>query len=52
MMAPKMEIKCSVDTCHYWKSNYCHADNLEVNAQGDGIANSSDGTCCTTFKKA
>lgn len=51
-MAPKIEIKCSVDNCHYWKSNYCHADNLEVNAQGDGIANSSDGTCCTTFKKA
>lgn len=52
MTAPKMEVKCGVDTCMYWKSNYCHAHNLEVNALGDGKANSSDGTCCTTFKKA
>lgn len=49
-MAPKMEVLCGVDTCTYWKSNYCHADKLEVNPQGAGKAHSSDGTQCTTFK--
>lgn len=49
-MVPKMEVKCSVDTCHYWKSEYCHADNLEVNPTGDMVAHTSDGTCCTTFR--
>jgi hypothetical protein len=49
-MAPKLEVKCGVDNCHYWKSQACHADNLEVNPLGDGKAHTSDGTCCTTFK--
>jgi len=49
MNVPKMEVKCGVDTCKYWQSNYCHANKLEVNPQGDGEAHSSDGTCCTTF---
>ncbi len=50
MPAPKMQVKCGVDNCHYWKNHVCHADSLEVNPQGDGRANTSDGTCCTTFK--
>lgn len=49
-MAPKMEVRCGVDTCQYWKSDFCHANALEVNATGDGKAKTSDGTCCTTFK--
>ena len=45
-----MSVKCSVDNCNYNKSNMCHADALEVNTMGDGKAETSDGTCCTTFK--
>lgn len=48
-MNPTMEVKCSVDTCQYWKSSYCHASQLQVNPMGDGKAHTSDGTCCTTF---
>lgn len=50
MTAPKMQVKCGVDNCHYWKGHYCTASALEVNAMGDGYARTSDGTCCTTFK--
>jgi len=49
MSAPKIPVKCSVENCFYNKNRFCHADALEVNAKGDGIAISSDGTCCTTF---
>lgn len=49
MTAPRMQVKCSVDNCHYWHNNYCTASGLEVNAMGDGHADTSDGTCCTTF---
>lgn len=45
-----MEVKCGVNNCHFWQNNYCNANGLEVNPQGDGKANTSDGTCCTTFK--
>ncbi len=48
--SPRMQVKCSVENCHYNKSRMCHAENLEVNAMGDGKAETSDGTCCTTFK--
>ena len=49
MDAPKMQVKCSVENCHYNNSHICHANTLEVNAMGDGKAETSDGTCCTTF---
>ncbi|MBA1336597.1 MAG: hypothetical protein HPY66_3032 [Firmicutes bacterium] len=49
MTAPKMQVKCGVDNCHYWHNHYCTASALEVNAMGDGHADTSDGTCCTTF---
>jgi len=45
-----MQVKCGVDNCNYNKSSMCHANNLEVNAMGDGKAETSDGTSCTTFK--
>lgn len=50
MTAPKIQVKCGVDNCHYWESQYCTANALEVNTMGDGTAETSDGTCCTTFK--
>lgn len=45
-----MKIKCSVDSCHYWKSNCCNADAVEVNPMSGKNANTSDDTCCKTFK--
>jgi hypothetical protein len=50
MDSPKMSVKCSVDNCNYNKNNMCYAKELEVNTMGDGKAQTSDGTCCTTFK--
>lgn len=43
-------IKCSVENCQYNKSKMCKADNIEVNAMGDNVAETCDGTCCSTFK--
>ena len=50
MTAPQIPVKCSVDTCHYWEQNYCTADALEVNSMFDSEAETSDDTCCTTFR--
>ncbi|HEX3029288.1 MAG TPA: DUF1540 domain-containing protein [Clostridia bacterium] len=50
MDAPCMKVKCSVENCDYNKSRICYADKLEVNTMGGGKAETSDGTCCTTFK--
>lgn len=44
-----MKVKCGVENCVYNKSNMCYADMIEVNAIGDGKAETSDGTACTTF---
>ncbi|GAB6173254.1 hypothetical protein JCM15765_27320 [Paradesulfitobacterium aromaticivorans] len=43
-------LKCTVDTCHYWGSeNHCMADGIEVNNQVSS-AQTSDDTICKTFK--
>ncbi|MEA4848093.1 MAG: DUF1540 domain-containing protein [Clostridiaceae bacterium] len=52
MHAHNHSIKCNVDTCAYYDSNYCSANIIEVNPMGDGVAHTSEGTCCTTFMKA
>jgi len=49
MDAKKIQIQCGVENCHHNKSCMCNADALAVNAMGDGNAETSDGTCCTTF---
>jgi hypothetical protein len=49
MNAPKMQVKCSVENCKHNLGRMCHAGDLEVNAMGDQHAQTSDGTCCTTF---
>lgn len=49
MDAPKIKVKCSVTNCVYNKKELCFADDLEVNSMGDGFAETSDGTCCSTF---
>lgn len=50
MDAPRMQVRCSVDNCHYWKNNSCNAKALEVNSMEGKNPNTSDDTCCTTFK--
>lgn len=50
MHSNPITVKCGVDTCTYYKDNYCFASSIEVNPKGDGIAKTSDGTECTTFK--
>ena len=52
MEAPRMQVKCGVENCHYNKNRMCQAENLEVNAMnmGDNRAETSDATCCSTFK--
>ena len=42
-------IKCSVENCVYNEDYKCNASGVEVNASGDGLAQSSDGTRCETF---
>ncbi len=45
------DLKCSVDTCHYWGSgNHCTANGIEVNNMAATQANTSDDTLCKTFK--
>ena len=51
MEAPKISVRCSVDNCTYNKNQACYASSLEVNAMGDGQAQTSDGTSCNTFKQ-
>ncbi|HWQ71133.1 MAG TPA: DUF1540 domain-containing protein [Desulfitobacteriaceae bacterium] len=43
-------LKCTVDSCHYWGSNnHCTANAIEVNCQSSKAQTSSD-TVCKTFK--
>ncbi len=49
MDAPKMEVKCGVDTCQYYKNHMCYASQIEVNPMRSK-AKTSDETCCTTFR--
>lgn len=49
MDAPKMEVKCSVDSCLFYNDNMCNAGRLEVNPHSSN-ARTSDDTCCTTFR--
>lgn len=49
MTAPKIQVKCGVDTCHYWENQYCTASALEVNPQTNKAKTSKE-TCCTTFR--
>ena len=50
MTSPKMQVKCGVDSCHYWESQFCTASALEVNNQHGVKAKTSNETECTTFK--
>ncbi|MGB7605759.1 MAG: DUF1540 domain-containing protein [Lutisporaceae bacterium] len=49
MHAHNHAIKCNVSNCNYNDQNFCSATAIEVNPIGDGHADTSDGTACTTF---
>jgi|GEM_PF-512485 len=49
MHAHNHAIKCNVTNCYYNDQHFCAANAIEVNAQGDGHAHTSDGTACSTF---
>ncbi|WP_207641618.1 DUF1540 domain-containing protein [Syntrophomonas palmitatica] len=50
MKTSEIKVKCSVTNCIYNQSRMCHADTLQVDAMGDGLAETADGTCCSTFE--
>jgi hypothetical protein len=45
------KIKCAVENCAYNEDYQCNASGIEVNAMGDSLALSADGTSCQTFMK-
>ncbi len=45
----RIQVKCGVDTCNYYKNNYCQANSIEVNPQGNMKSKTSHETQCTTF---
>ena len=49
MEGPRMQVNCTVDNCKFNKSHVCYARSLKVDAMGDHHADTSDGTCCSTF---
>ena len=49
MHAHHHSIKCNVSNCYYNDQHFCSANSIEVNAMGDGHAETSDGTACSTF---
>ena len=50
MGSPKIEVKCTVDSCHYNHNERCHASALEVNTLNNSQAETSSETNCSTFK--
>jgi hypothetical protein len=43
-------LRCTVTNCHYNSEQLCTAEKVQVYSMGDGLANTSDGTGCKTFK--
>lgn len=43
-------IKCGVEECHFQNNMECHAESIDVMSSGDLHVETSDGTCCQTFK--
>ncbi|MEW6725972.1 MAG: DUF1540 domain-containing protein [Bacillota bacterium] len=43
-------MKCMCEECHYNHNFECHADGIEVRSSGDKKVETSDGTCCNTFR--
>lgn len=43
-------MKCMCEECNHNKNSECTADSIEIRSSGDKKVESSDGTCCNTFK--
>ncbi|WP_088554809.1 DUF1540 domain-containing protein [Calderihabitans maritimus] len=43
-------IQCSVEECAHNQNMKCHADTIQVRSVGDRTVDSSEGTCCESFK--
>lgn len=44
-------VKCSVDSCHFWKAgNKCAAEKIQVNTYSEERAYKSGHTGCKTFR--
>ncbi|AEM79208.1 protein of unknown function [Thermoanaerobacter thermohydrosulfuricus] len=48
-MSAENVVKCSVNTCSYWKDMKCHAPSIEINSKVMSAKTSAE-TECTTFK--
>jgi len=47
---PSNVAKCKCEECQFNVDFECHADSIEVMSVGDKRVQSSEGTCCNTFK--
>lgn len=47
----KPQVKCDVENCTYNEKKRCHVDDLKIDTCGNGQAETSDGTKCSSFKK-
>lgn len=47
----KPQVKCDVENCTYNEGKKCHVGNLKIDASGNGKADTSDGTKCSSFEK-
>ena len=42
--------KCMCEECHYNQNYNCHAEGIEVMSSGTNKVQTSEHTCCNTFK--
>ncbi|WP_227762609.1 DUF1540 domain-containing protein [Zhaonella formicivorans] len=48
----KIEVRCYVDSCTFWKGNICTAGAIEVASEdAEKTPHRSDHTMCNTFKE-
>jgi hypothetical protein len=43
-------MRCMCEECHYNEKHECHAEGIEVKSSGDMKVETTDGTCCNTFR--
>lgn len=44
------EVRCTVENCYFNHNRACEAGSIEIDSKGDGMAETSDGTSCSTFR--
>lgn len=43
-------MKCMCEECHYNQKHECQADGIEVKSSGNMRVETTEGTCCNTFR--